>query len=409
MKHSVDTHFFKGELELPEGSQVDTLLPNYQKTTLAGEDVGKRLNEPTGGPALSDFLTDKERILIILNDGQRPTPSKMVLEQIMPRLYTKETKIIIACGTHREPNMAEKRKILGDYLDDFCDELHYNRSKEDDFNPYGETSRGTRVRFNKLLNWADGIIPVGSVEPHYFAGLTGGRKSFLPGVAAYSTIEANHSLATKDGSATFALEGNPVHEDMMEAVSLLDLDRIFSIQTVVDSGSNPCFMSCGDLISSFDEAGKRAMQIYGVTIPFKYDLVIAGVSAPLNKTLYQSQKGLENASLARRTGGRIVLSSLCTEGVGDDVFVELLKEGKTPKGALELIENEFKLGYQKAAKIARHALEGELFLHSGIQEGVVKSIFATPVFDLAQCTRGLEGPQRVLIIPNAPMTVPLLA
>ncbi len=315
---------------------------------------------------------------------------------------------MVATGTHREPTQDELKRIFGDLRPHLFAKTTIHKARESHFTYYGKTSRGTPVRFNKMLGWADGVIPIGSVEPHYFAGLTGGRKSFLPGISAYETVEANHEFALEPEAATFRLKGNPVHEDMVEAAEFLDADGIWSVQTVVDPKGRPCFASAGHLFGSFEQAAKIAMKNYGIPIKHRYDVVVAIVNPPLSHTLYQAQKGLENASLAVRKGGRIIWVADCKDGIGKERFFNLLKEGGSPEGTFKLIRKGYKLGYQKAAKIAQHSQEAKIHILSSLSDKQVRTVFAKPVKKLDQALSGLEDPQNVLVMPDAPLAVPLL-
>ena len=123
----------------------------------------------------------------------------------------------------------------------------------------GTTFRGTRVLLNSQIMMADRVLAIGSVEPHYFAGYTGGRKMIVPGIAAYSTIVSNHSLAMEPGAQPLRLLGNPLHEDLMEALQFLTMPPIFSIQLVLtpdhDSGGRLCRFLTEELSGCDQESG----------------------------------------------------------------------------------------------------------------------------------------------------------
>ena len=122
---------------------------------------------------------------------------------------------------------------------------------------------------NKIVAEAKKTIVIGSVEPHYFAGYTGGRKGFLPGVASYETITQNHKLALNKSAKALALDGNPVHEDMMDAMNVLKEIKVFSIMTILDKHHNVYETTCGDLVGAFYDAIDSAKKVFCVDIEEK--------------------------------------------------------------------------------------------------------------------------------------------
>lgn len=181
------------------------------------------LASPVGSPTLRDFLAGADDAVVIVNDAKRATPMARILEFIRRDLDTvANITFIIATGTHRESTPDEIAKILGGAADrDGARVVVHDCRDADSLRRIGTTPRGTEVFFNRIVTDASRIVVVGSVEPHCFAGFTGGRKAFLPGVAGYETVSRNHSHTLRPGSYLMALEGNPVHEDMMDALALL--------------------------------------------------------------------------------------------------------------------------------------------------------------------------------------------
>ena len=166
-------------------------------------------------------------------------------------------------------------------------------SKKDEMSYLGESKNGTQMYLNKIVAKAKKVIVIGSVEPHYFAGYTGGRKAFLPGVAKYETIEQNHKLALSADAQALRLEGNPVHEDMIDAMKVLAHIDVFSIQTVLDSEHGVYYASAGHLNDSFYDCVKKADEVFCVNIPRKADIVISVAPYPMDVDLYQAQKGAD--------------------------------------------------------------------------------------------------------------------
>jgi nickel-dependent lactate racemase len=268
------------------------------------------------------------------------------------KLQTENITLLVATGAHRGPTEAEYRQILGT----LCDKLrgrcvHHDARRDEDMTDLGVTRNGTPMLLNKRLFEADRIIVTGSVEPHYFAGFTGGRKAFLPGIAAYTTVEANHKLALSAAARSLALEGNPVHEDMMDALPLIKAP-VFSLMTVLDKEQRVAAATAGDLMASFYAAVEIARQIFCVKVRARADIVVSVAKFPMDIDLYQSQKAIDNGAAALKDGGTLILVSSCRDGLGDKAYAELLSSAKSPADALERIRGAYKLGYHKAAKMA---------------------------------------------------------
>ena len=234
---------------------------------------------------------------------------------------------------------------------------------------------------NKLVGKASKVIVIGSVEPHYFAGYTGGRKAFLPGVAAFRSIEQNHRMALSPEARALALEGNPVHDDLMEAMELVR-SPVYSIMTVLDRNHEIDTVTAGDITKSFEDAVVAANRIFTAPLEEKADIVVTAAPYPMDVDLYQSQKAIDNAKLALKDGGTMILVSACREGIGGEAFARLLSSASTPDEVLRKIDEGFKLGYHKAAKMAEVFGRAEVMAYSTIDDDQLRSIFITPVHDL---------------------------
>jgi nickel-dependent lactate racemase len=266
---------------------------------------------------------------------------------------------------------------------------------------------------------ASRIIVLGSVEPHYFAGFTGGRKAFLPGVAAFETVRQNHSHALDPSSCFMALDGNPVHEDMLDALALLGNRPIFSITTVIDSERRVCAASAGDIHGAFHAAVSWARQMFSVDVPGKCDIVVAVARSPVDSDLYQAHKAIESARLAIESarlalvaGGILILVAECGEGLGDDAFVGQLRSAGSPEDVARLIGEHYALGDHKAIKLAELVTESEIWAVTGLPGETVESIFFRPCEGLQGALNAAltkRGPgARVLFLMDAGTTVPRL-
>ncbi len=396
-------------VEVPGDNVGEVIYPNELPEVDDTRLLREAINNPIDSASLEEFLKGAGKVLVIVNDATRPTPTAKVLDLIEPTLEGAGAEYVIATGMHRTPTEDEYRFVFGPRYDSIKGRVHSHDSKNSEFVHFGTTSRGTDVRMNRLVQEADRIVVIGSVEPHYFAGYTGGRKAFLPGVAAYGTIEQNHKLALTLNAQALRLEDNPVHEDMAEAMSFLGGKKIFSIMAVLDREHKMCSAYSGDIDSTFKAAVRKADEVFVVKMK-KADVVVAVTSFPHDIDLYQSQKALDNAKHSVRDGGILILVSACRTGVGADTFLRLLASATTPNEALEKISREFKLGYHKAAKMAEIGLRIKMFAVTGLEPEIVRKAHMVPMPSLQEAVdRALAelGPgSKVTFIMDAVITVP---
>lgn len=348
--------------------------------------------------------------LIIVNDASRPTPTAEILDAIYEQLPA-DADYLIATGTHRAPTEEELETIFGKFLDMIRHKISVHDCKDNDsMELVGITARGTEIILNRLCVQAENILVIGSVEPHYFAGYSGGRKAFLPGTAAYNSIEQNHRYALDPASMPLALKGNPVHEDCVDAMSLMGEKQIYSIQMVLDRNHNIYAVTAGSMKDSFEAAVKKAGEVCVVPVKEKADIVVAVAGAPLDATLYQAHKAIENTKAVLKNGGIMILVAQCGEGIGNDAFVRLLGGSKTLSKVVETVKSGYKLGYHKASKLAELMMTSEVWVVSDLSDAEIEGIFMKPVvsvqnaIDLAVKAKGKDA--KVLIVQDACVTVP---
>jgi nickel-dependent lactate racemase len=412
---SIDLTYGKESKRVDVKQPCQILIPKKIKLKDEKLILKKAFEKPLNSESFEDFLSKSNRLLFIVNDGTRPTPTSKILDFLYPILSThKDVNFIVATGSHRPTNEKEFRFIFGKYYDIYKEKIFVHDAKnEKNLRHYGKTSRGTEVSFNKLVGEIGNIVLINSVEPHYFAGYTGGRKSFLPGVAGYKTIEMNHKFALNENSFTLGLEGNPVHEDMVEAVSFLKDLRMFSIQIVLTPQGDIYQVTTGNLNDSFSKAIDYANEIFCVPLAKKGNIVITVASPPGDIDLYQSQKALENGKLALEKDGVIILVSQCPGGIGDQVFFDLLSRASEPSEVLSFLKCGYKLGYHKAAKIAELRMKSEIWAVTDLDDALVKKAMMKPysniqkaVDDAINLIESKGKKSRIIVMPFGNLTVP---
>lgn len=284
-------------------------------------------------------------ITVVVNDGTRPSPAGY-LSALQPVLAGR-VRFLFATGTHRPVTLEEKRSILGDSftgdvvaVSNMCDDGTHIR--------IGTTSRGTEVEIHPWL-LEGSVLAVNTVEPHYFAGFTGGRKSFLPGSSSRKTAVQNHFLACLPEALPGRLSGNPVHEDMMEGTALLaEQTEIAMVNGVF--GSDAVF--CGAYDTSFYEAVDVAALNCGVSVEAKFRSLELRPGRSLEISLYQAMKAVFLWESAVEDGGELILSAECPEGLGAVQMERLLSISSTAFAVPHSAE-EYLLGDHAAIRLKR--------------------------------------------------------
>jgi len=411
----IEIPYDKGTIEVEiERSRIASVLESNEVPVVdEKETLQKAIDNPVNSSKLPEFLSDAQDVLLIVNDATRSTPTSRVLEAIYPAIKTLNFKFIVATGAHRAPTEDEYRQIFGEFYKEFKPRISVHDARVDAEMVYlGQSGNGTEMYVNRLAAEAHKLVIISSVEPHYFAGYTGGRKSILPGVASYRTIEQNHKLAMSSKAEALVLDGNPVHEDMVDALEILRDKEIFTIMTVLDKEHRIYAATAGDINDAFIKATEKAKDVFAVKVEEKVDIVVTVARFPMDIDLYQSQKALENGKLALKDGGILILVSSCRCGVGDDTFIKLLCSCDTPEGVFKAIEDGYVLGYHKAAKMVETKMRADIYGVTYLPEDEVRKALITPfptVQDALDQALNIKGKDaKVLFLLDGSVTVPVL-
>ena len=397
------------KVEIPDRNYIGTFSPNDVEIGAPDEIIGASIDSPIGSESLAKFLEGGKDIVFIVNDGTRPTPTAKVLDALSKRMDLRQARYLIATGTHRDMTEEEYNNVFGSHYQELKDRIIAHDAKKSECVYLGDAKSGTPMEVNKIAVDADRLVIITSVEPHYFAGYTGGRKSFLPGVASFRTIETNHKLAMNKEAQSLVLEGNPVHEDMMDALEQVKGKKIFTIQMVLDRHQNIYKVASGDINKAFAQAVEWANKVFVVPIPEKADVVISVAPYPMDVDLYQSQKALDNGKWALKEGGKIIMVSKCREGVGHATFLTQLSSSKDPKQVLENLKSEYKLGYHKAAKMAEIAVWADIWAVTDLDPELIASANITPFPSVEAAVKKAleENPDaRIMILSDGSVTIP---
>jgi nickel-dependent lactate racemase len=335
--------------------------------------------DPLGLGPLASFAEPGEPVLVLVNDATRPTPTAAMLQAVWDFISPWELQFLIATGTHRAPSDEELEHIFGELWPQVSGQVASHDARDATrLQHVGTTTSGNEIHINELAAEAGKMLVLGSVESHYFAGYTGGRKIFLPGVSGFETIERNHKLAMDSGAQVLSLAGNPVNAEMEEALGFLAGKEIFAVLAVLDRSHSIYSVTSGDIHQAFTAATAGVDELFAVHVKEKADIVIAVATHPLDFDLYQAQKAIENGRLALKEGGILILVSACREGVGNDAFLRIMERAGEPSRVTEMAQSEYHLGYHKAARLARIASWAEIWAVVGVEDDIVSKAFMRP-------------------------------
>ncbi len=379
------------------------------------EAIIQSLRSPIESPPLRNLVKPSDKVAVIATDNTRPCPDDRILPPLLAELESvvprQNITIIIALGLHPPLNKAELSAKLGEYI-----VANYNVVNHDvnDTVYIGTTSRGTPVDINRRVIDADFRISTGFIEPHFFAGFSGGRKSIAPGVFSIRSAYHNHGYQMIEHPQVRAgiLKGNPLHEDLVEQAQMARLNFIANV--LLNKNREITHVVAGHPFIAHEKGCQIERKIVGVKVTQRADITITTNSgAPLDLDLYQTCKGIDTASQVTRDGGIIIIASMCSAGIGPDAFLELHRSVDSPKEVIRKIKREEPIGVQWENQIlARAQLKHDIYLVSGLDDRVVRDMMLTPVSTVEE---GLEKAFSVLgedaeiiVIPEGPLILPLL-
>jgi nickel-dependent lactate racemase len=320
------------------------------------------MKRPVGSPKLEQLAVGKRSAVIVTSDATRSVPNKALLPLVVASLRTggiaeDQITVIIALGAHRSLDEREKADLLGEWA---------SRLNVVNHDPHGEcvsvgtTSAGHELRLSRSFCDAELRVALGLVEPHEFAGFTGGGKSILPGIAAYDSIVRNHSLEMlrQPGARPGALAGNQIREEMDEAARLSGLHFILNV--VLDSRQVPLAVAAGDPVEAhrvlvdFVDGYARVQPPRDIELSDEApDLIVTGPGQPLDINLYQSVKPLVALESWVGEATRVVLLSRCWDGNGSRQMIEPFRSGGGPRQVMERLAKAYTIEKDHSYFISR--------------------------------------------------------
>ena len=377
------------------------------------------LRQPINSLPLAARVRAGNKVVIVHTDITRATPNDRLLPVLLAELEAAGIKrgditLLNALGTHRPQTDAELRQMLGDNIVDNYRCQQHDANADADLVALGQTSRGHPVRVNRQFFDADVRILTGFIEPHFFAGFSGGPKGVLPAIAGAESVHSNHGYAMiSDPRATWGVTvGNPIWEEMREVA--LRANPTFIVNVTLNSARAITGIFAGDMLAAH-AAGCQFVKEHGmVAVAAPFDIVITTNSGyPLDQNLYQCVKGLSAASRIVRAGGAIILAAACADGLPDHGrYAALLSEAGSPQAVLDMVaqpgfSQPDQWQVQIQAKIQLHA---DVYVHSdGLTDAQIQRALLRPCPDIAQTIAGIEAklgrPATICVLPEGPQTI----
>ena len=403
-------------VDVPVDNLLEIIEPNFIPAHDQKATIEKALSNPIDSESLELLTKNAKNILIITNDITRPTPSSMTIPAIIRHFFYPETyyniTILIANGLHRKMSKEEiverfGEEIAGKYLI-----LNHEAENKEILAYFGELSSGNSLWLNKALLKNDLIISEGFIEPHFFAGFSGGRKSILPGVAGAETIMYNHrpENISNPNSKISNLHNNPIHNECSEAAEKSNLRFILNV--ALNKKKQVIRAFAGHPYHAHVIGCKYVREVMTVKVSPCDIIITSNNGYPLDRNIYQLVKGIDVSSAITRTNGVIIIAAECIDGVGHKAFEELITSYKTVE---ELYEQSSK-GKSSIDKwqvqILAKALKSNtiILVSDKLEKAQVESLFMkhaqnlNDALEMAFTIKGRDA--KISIMPEGPVVIP---
>jgi nickel-dependent lactate racemase len=403
---------------------VEIITPKAQKVLLSPvKSIEKAINNPIGCPNLTSIINKKrgiEDVCIVVSDATRPVPSHLILEALLNQLNNLGVKdenitVLVATGLHRQSTKEDHQMILGPSLYKRLKVIGHD-SKDRESLKQIATPKSTFL-INKQYCESDLKIITGYVEPHFFFGFSGGRKSILPGIAGEDTIQNNHSadMIHSEYSRFGIYQENVMHKQALIVANAVGVD--FAVNVCINEKHQIVKVNAGNFEKVHEKLVKYQLENAFHPITDPYDIIICGNGGyPLDLNLYQAVKSMAIGEIAVKHGGTIISVNECIEGVGirQDKFKELLFSGINPKEMYKQIMNgQITAPDQWEIQVLARVLQkADVFVVSKLKENELGNIglkHASSIEDAVEKSLQKQGHQaRILVLPNGPQVLPLM-
>ena len=413
-------------IEIPygKGKQVLHIAPERLRAVLTprhislsrdteAQIVQSALENPIASPRLSQLARGKNKILVITSDHTRPVPSRVTMPPLLREIRLgnpqAEITILIATGMHRPTTQQELRAKMGDDIVDRERIVVHNAARQENMAFFGILPSGGELWLNHLVQESDLVVSEGFIEPHFFAGFSGGRKSILPGVASRKTVLYNHNarFLQSPWARQGSLKDNPIHRDMLFAARQAKL--AFILNVLIDGEKRIIAAVAGELEAAHEKGCALSRQMTQVKAVEADIAITSNGGYPLDQNVYQSVKGMTAAESCVRQGGAIILCAALGDGAGGDDFYHWFADRENPQAVARAIESvppeETRMDQWEAQMLARVLCRADCyFVTEQENQPLIESMHMhwAPDVDtaLAMATEKLGAESGVTVIPD---------
>jgi nickel-dependent lactate racemase len=408
------------EVELPD--ERVTVIEPRSRPPVADPHATLReaIQSPIDCPPLGEIVRQGQRVAISVCDVTRAQPRREMLRALfeeMPHVRPEDVTILIATGTHRANSPDELERMLGRDLLDRYRVINHDSRDPSSLAYVGRTATGVSVHLNRAFLSADVRITTGFVEPHFFAGFSGGPKMVAPGLAGLETVMTLHD-ASRIGHprATWGItEGNPIHDDVREIARMVGVH--FAVDVTLNRQQRITDVFAGDLLAEHRAACASARETAMRAVAAPFDVVLtSNAGYPLDQNLYQAVKGMSAAAQIVKPGGTIVCAAECCDGLpAHGSYGDVLASASTPTALLAMISSTgYAMPDQWQVQIqAQILLRARVLMRAdGLTSRELRAAHLTPIDDVSAAVREAlrrTGPTATLcVLPQGPQTIPYL-
>jgi nickel-dependent lactate racemase len=406
-------------VELPD--ELTTIIEPTHTPGLAHQRSGvlAALEKPIAARPLREWVKPTSRVCIVFTDITRATPNERLIPWLLgclPGVSRENITLLNSLGTHRPNTRTELEEMLTPAVVQNYRVVNHEPENPDALIQLGTTRDGTPALLNRLFVEADVRIVTGFIEPHFFAGFSGGPKGIMPGVAGLQTVMSNHGTQNLDDpNSTFGVtQGNPIWEEMRDIA--LRPGPSFLLNVTLNEQRQITGVFAGDLLAAHHAGCEFVRQSAMQQFAAPFDIVVTTNSGyPLDQNLYQAVKGMSAGARVLKPGGTLILACECRNGVpANGSFDQILRSAASPEELLTLMAAP---GYRRPeqwqaqlqALIQRHA---RVLLYSSLSDDLVRAAHLTPCHDIGAAVRelvaGHPNGARLAVLPQGPLTIPYL-
>jgi len=379
------------------------------------------LRQPISSQPLHRLVKKEDKVVIVHTDITRATPNKLILPIILNELEQigipqSQITLINGLGTHRKQNHSEMIELLGKKIVENYQCLQHDPDNQQFLKPV-RTEGGNQALIHRVYLDADVRILTGFIEPHFFAGFSGGPKSVLPAIAGTEAIHHNHSSRMlSDPQATWGItRGNPVWENMLDIAQATR--PTFILNVALNSDHQITGVFAGDLEQAHQQGCQFVKDNAMIKVNEPYDIVITSNSGyPLDQNLYQSVKGISTADQITKNGGTIIIATACCDGLPESGnYSRLLASSSSPTSLLEKLSVSKQVIQEQwqVIKQLKVQYKADVFVYSdGLSDEQISQCFLLPCHDIEKTVSALlnkyGSKTRICALPQGPQTIPYL-